>query len=276
MDLIKDTLKWALPSAKIAYKMTATNAEAFCRHSFGQRYAPSLIGSFLFCFAFTSLMRAAAPERASRLLDIYLMTFFILLLFHLSRMWRPRAVPSHSYANGQSWPIWRRLPIRNSLVQSLVEPGLHAVAGLLVFPVDKLLFLWLEFSGICLFVKELIGKWKRRSRILDALDARAEGERMNTAIRQQTAPQSAGEGAASPVVAAQPAQSPPNSLTQIARNLDPALQRLIATPERRAPTQPPANSEVARPRQLVTRPSHTRYHAGPLGTLPRITSKRPS
>jgi hypothetical protein len=258
-----------LPSAKWAYKLSAVCAEAFCRHSFGQRYAPWLLGSFLFCFAITSLFRAVAPEQTSRLLDIYLLTFFILTLFHLGSMWRPRALPTHTYSTGRSWSFWRRLQIPYSVVQTVVEPGLHVLAGLLVFREDNLLSLWLQLAGFSLFVKEVIGNWRRRNRLFDALDARAEGERMNEAIRRHTAPQTAGERVASAVVAAQQEQAPPAPLAQIVRNLDPGLRRLIEPPNPNIRTQAP----YAQPQNT---PSPRRYQAGPPGTLPRVTSRKAS
>lgn len=268
MDHEKFIRRYVLPSAKLAYNLSATSAEVFCRHSFGQRYAPSILGSFLFAFVFTNLMRSVNPQQSSRLLDVYLLAFFILVLFHLGRMWRPRLAPSHSYSCGQSWPFWQRLHVRPGFVQTLVEPVLHILAGLLLMHVDLVLSFWLQTAGICLFVKEMIGNWKRRNRILDALDARSEGERMNEAIRQRTASQTAGEQAASPVAPAQQAHQPPNTLAQIVRNLDPALRQLISTPDRNAPARPAVSAQP-------NRPGPRRYHAGPLGTLPRITSKRP-
>ena len=76
MKQLKTILKWALPSVKAAYNLMAVSAEVFCRHSFGQRYAPSLLASFFFCFVVMSLLREVATDKGSPMVDIYLLFFF--------------------------------------------------------------------------------------------------------------------------------------------------------------------------------------------------------
>ena len=214
MKHIKTILKWALPSAKFGYRMMAINAELFCRHSFGRRYAPSLLASFLFCFTVFGLIQLADPFGASKLISLYLLTFFGLVLWHIGSMWRRRGL-THSYANGSSWELWQHYGIKPALVQLICEPGLHVLVGLMVGQHCPLLSGWLQIAGICLFIKEAIIRWKHRNRVMDSIDARLEGERISGDVRQQTAPQSGGEQRVSPVVAVEQAQPPPNPMGQI-------------------------------------------------------------
>ena len=61
MRQIRTILKWALPSAKAIGKLLATSAEVFCRHSFGQRYAGAMIGSFLLCLLYYVVIESVVP-----------------------------------------------------------------------------------------------------------------------------------------------------------------------------------------------------------------------
>lgn len=248
--------------------MMAINAEVFCRHSFGRRYAPSLMASLLFCVASFGLFHLANPNGASTLLDTYLLIFFILVLFHIASMWRRRAI-LHSYFNGLSWPIWERSGIHSGIVQLLCEPSLHVLAALLIGRECALLSGWLLVAGICLFVKEAITRWKHRNRVIDSIDARLEGERISGEVRRQTAPHSGAEQPGSPVVPVEQAQLPPSTVGQIYSRLDPALQRLLSPRDQNSQRA----SAATRP---ASRQGARRYHAGPLGTLPRITSRRPN
>ncbi len=245
MKHLRTILKWALPSVKFAYKMLAVSAEVFCRHSFGRRYTPTLLASFFCSFLFLSLYRSAAPQPCPALIDIYLLIFFILVLFHIVRVWRPRAT-MHSYSNGHSWEFWSRHNFNPSTVKILIEPLINVVAGVVLLPANALLSVWLLLSGACLFIKELLSYWQLRNRVLDSMDARLEGERIGTGVRQQTAPQGDREQRLNPVVAAAPAIAPAmpaaNSIQQIYSRLDPALQQLVATPNQNRPNPPAPNS----------------------------------
>jgi hypothetical protein len=108
MEHLKTALKLALTSGKFAYKMMAISAETFCRHSFGRRYALNLLAGYIFCLALTGLLSFGAAQLHPALLQDYLTIYFILIVFHLVRMWRYH--PNlHSHSNGQSWAIWSRL-----------------------------------------------------------------------------------------------------------------------------------------------------------------------
>jgi hypothetical protein len=266
MKRIKTILKWALRSAKVSYNLMAVNAEVLCRHSFGQRYAPSLLASFFFCFVTMTVLQALA-NRSSAFVGFYLLFYFFLVLYDLGRMWLPRRT-LHSYSNGQSWGFWRRCGLRPSIVQMLFEPAVVVLIGLLVLRGSVLLSVWLQVAGLCLFIKEAISKWQQHNRVLDGVDARLEGERINTGIRRYTTPQSGGDQRASRVVAVEEAQQPTTSIAQIHSRLDPALQQLISSPNQNRPNPPPVG-------RTPNRQGPRRYHAGPLGTLPRITSRPP-
>jgi hypothetical protein len=247
--------------------MLAVSAEVFCRHSFGRRYAPTLLAGFFCCFVALSLFRNVVPQLIPGLIDIYLLIFFVLVLYHIARMWRQRQT-IHSYSNGDSWEFWSRHNFDPNLVSILIEPLIYALVGLLLFPANSLLSTWLLLGGGCLFIKELQSYWQFRNRVLDSRDARLEGERIGTGVRQQTAPQGDREQRVSPVaVAAQVAQPPANSLQQIYSRLDPALQQLVATPNQNRPN-PPVPNRPAGPLVVV------RNQATPLGTRPRISPNR--
>jgi hypothetical protein len=220
--------------------MLAVSAEVFCRHSFGRRYVPTLLASFFCCFMFLSLCRGVVPQLCPTLISIYLLIFFILVLFHIVRTWRPGPI-IHSYSNGQSWEFWSRRNINPNIVKILVEPLTIVLAGLVLMPANSLLSVWLLLSGACLFIKELLSYWQLRNRVMDSMDARLEGERIGTGVRQQTVPQADRELRANPVVAAAPAQPPANSIQQIYARLDPALQQLVATPNQNYPNHATAN-----------------------------------
>jgi len=280
MNPIKDILKWVFPSAelkwllplaKLVYRMMAVSAEVLCRHSFGQRYAPQLFGSLLLAFLYAGLISIAMPQRPPRLFGTYLLIFFLMICYHLFRMFRPRAVPLHSFWPGQSWDFWGRYRLRPGLVRLIFEPGLVVLIGFLVLRTDSGLAIWLQISGLCLFIKEFIFQWQHRNRLLDALDARAEGERLNTGIRTHTVPESDGERTATPVVPARPAVPTRNQTGQFVRNLDPALQRLLAAGNQATPNpaRPMNTANPQAPRRVQLRRHRTPPRIGH-GRLPPI------
>jgi hypothetical protein len=243
MNHLKIISKWVLPSVKIAFKMLAVSAEVFCRHSFGRRYLPTMLGGFFCCFAALNLFRMAVPQVFPALIDIYLLIFFVLVLYHLTQMWCQRPT-IHSYSTGQSWEFWSRHNFNSNLVSTLVEPLLNVLVGLLLMPANVLLSVWLQLAGGCLFIKELLAYWQFRNRVLDSMDARLEGERIGTGVRQQTAPQRGREPRVAPVVTAGPTLPSANSIQQIYSRLDPALQQLVATPNQNPPHRPTPNRPV--------------------------------
>ena len=266
MKHLKTILKWALPSVKIAFKILAVSAEVFCRHSFGRRSAPTLLASFFCCFLALNLFRMTVPQVFPALIDIYLLIFFVLVLFHIARMWRQRPT-THSYSSGQSWEFWSRHNFNSNTVTIMVEPLINVLVGLLLMPANGVLSLWFLLGGVCLFIKELLSYWRLRNRVLDSMDARLEGERIGTGVRQQTTPQGNREQRVAPVVVAQPAMPQANSIQQIYSRLDPALQQLIAPPNQNRPN-PPIPNRPANPLVVI------RNQAKPVGTRPRITPNR--
>lgn len=153
MRPLKIILKWVLPSVKIAYRMLAVSAEVFCRHTFGPRYAPSLLASFIFCFVSMACLRAIFPNESSPIIGIYLFSYFILIIYHLVRMWRPRT-PTHSYSSGYSWEFWERLNITPAFVKIFFEPAILEIVGFAIRPANVLLSVWLAAAGLCLCLKE--------------------------------------------------------------------------------------------------------------------------
>jgi hypothetical protein len=266
MNHLKTTLKWVLPSIKAVYNLLAVNAEVFCRHSFGRRYAPTLLASFFFCFVIMAVLQAARRKGSSTVIHFYLFTYFVLVLYHLVRMWHPRR-NVHSRSSGQSWEFWRRFNAPPTVIKSLFEPAALVVTGVLIYPVNVLLAGWIQAAGVCLFAKELLDNWKHRNRVLDASDARLEGDRISTGIRQYSTTQSGGEQGVSPVAAVQQPQLPANSIQQIYSRLDPALQQLVAAPLQTYPNP-------LTPNRRVNRPVVARNQARPVGARLLITPHR--
>jgi len=253
-----------LISVKIAYKMLAVSAEVFCRHSFGPRYTPSLVAGFLFCFLTMTLVSAFDPLKSSPVISLYLFIYFVLAVYHIFKMWRPRAA-AHSYSSGLSWGFWERLNVSPTFIKILFEPAIQVLVGVVMLPVSRLLSNWLIFAGICLATKEFLTFWRQWNRVLDSSDARIEGERITTGVRRYTTPQTGREQRAGQVTAVEQAQPPANSIQQIYSRLDPALQQLVATPNQ---NNPPAQN---RP---VVRPAVVRNQDRPVVIHPRITPNR--
>jgi hypothetical protein len=234
MEALKTILKWALPSSKFAYKMLATSAEVFCRHRFGRRYLPTMLFSFVTCMAVLNLFSFAETPPCPGLVDAYLLIFFALLLYHFVQMRRTgRGI--HSTSSGQSWPFWSRFNLNPSAVKILIEPLINFLAGVAVLPANRLLAVWLQLAGICLFIKGSMAYNQFRNRVQDTIDARLDGEGIGTAARQQAAPQRAGENAVATVELAEPAPPPANTVQQIYARLDPALQQLMAAQNQNVP-----------------------------------------
>ena len=268
MEQLKTILKFHFRSAKIGFKMLAVSAEVFCRHSFGRRYAPTLLASFLCCYVVLCLLLPPMMRHQySTLINVYIYIYLFLVLYHIGSMWRRRA-NTQSYSNGQSWEFWQRLNVNPILVKILLEPLMVVLIGLLLFPANNLLSIWLQLGGVCLFIKEFLAYLEFGNRVLDSVDARLEGERIGTGVRQHTTPQAAGGQQINPVLPVEPDPAPVSSIEQIYARLEPALQRLMGSPSQDSPNTSAANHRVE--------PQNSRrHHAGPLGTLPRMTYKRP-
>ncbi len=198
MEALRTILKWALPSSKFAYKMLATSAEVFCRHSFGRRYMPTMLLSFVICMAALKLFSFAETPPYPGLVDGYLLIFFALLLYHFVQM-RRTGPGIHSTSSGRSWPFWSRFNFNPNAVKMLIEPLINFLAGVAILPANRLLSVWLQLAGICLFIKGSLAYNQFRNRVQDTLDARIDGEGIGTAARQQAAPQRTGEQAVNTV-----------------------------------------------------------------------------
>jgi hypothetical protein len=135
--------------------------------------------------------------------------------------------------------------INLNAVRILIEPLIFVIAGCALYHANNLLSLWLQFAGMCLFYKELSSYWHFKNRVMDSIDARLEGERIGAVVRQQTAPQRNGRQEVSTVTMAEPSRPPADSIPQMYSNLDPALRRLVGTPDQSHPNSAPANRPSA-------------------------------
>ena len=269
MPQIKTISKWALASAKIAYQLLAISAEVFCRHSFGVRYIGHLVVGWLSCCLYTVVVESGASEKGLPLLPPYLMAYLCLVFYHLFSMARRGYADVHSQSNGVPWILGNTDTAQISAGQlfksCIIESGLIFVFGLIVSPFDLPLSAWLAGAGISHFAKGAIAAWKFRNRVLDALDARIEGGRISEAVRDNSSPNSTHTQAAAAPVTGQPQHQQNSTLREIINNLDPALRSIISG----------RNSNPHQAERQANPQTRRRYHAGPLGTLPRITSNRP-
>jgi len=258
-----------LASAKFLFRYLAVSAEAICRHSFGIRYSNALAIGFAVYFFYATLIQSLREVR-SPYLDVYLVSYCLLFVYHiLSMCWqRPQSI--HSYSTGLPWSFWQPFHIKPMLLDLVVEPGCILLVGILLFPHDQALAIWLQLSAISLCVKRSMVRWNGWQHLLDVLDTRIEGERLNETVRERSAPRARTTAGHAPVSAGQPSAqnqpSAPQSLDGIFNNLDQGLRRLITTD----------NGQYSNPTTHTSSGQNSPNSAtgGPLGHLPRIKSPR--
>ena len=264
MRQTKTISKFALANAKVIFNLLAVSAEIAVRSNFGVRYFGKLLAGY-FLFAFYMLAAHCVGQNNPTCLDLYFVFLTIRLVVHLIKMCQSQSRVVHSHSSGTSWVFWQSLTVKLWLVQLVFEPGLLFLTGWLIQPRDQALAFWLVASGGCLFVKNSISQWKQYFHLLDVVDSRIEGEQMSDAVRRHTAPASRAAGGSNPVMAAEQPPQPAQPLERIFNNLDAALKNLFPTGAQIPPVLPP-NQRV--------QSAQPRHDDGPLGHLPRITSRR--
>ena len=261
----KTISKYVLASAKVIFNLLAVCAEIAVRSNFGVRYFGKLLAGYLL-FVLYMLAVQSVEQNDSHFLDLYFVFFSVRLISHLIKMCQSQSRIVHSHSSGMSWSLWHSLTEKLWLVQLVFEPGLLILVGWLIQPRDQPLASWLVASGGCLFVKNSIFQWKRYFHLLDVVDSRIEGEQMSEAVRRHTAPPPRAAGGVNPVMAAEQPPLPPQPLERIFNNLDQTLRNLFST-DAQNPSAPPTGQRSEN--------SQTQKHDdGPLGHLPRITSRR--
>ena len=265
MRRTKTISKYVLASAKVIFNLLAVSAEIAVRNNFGVRYFGKLLAGY-FLFLLYILAVKCGEQNNSLYLDLYFIFFSVRLVGHLIKMCQSQSRIVHSQSSGRSWGFWQSLTVKLWLVQLVFEPGLLILVGWLIQPRDQPLASWLVASGVCLFVKNAISQWKRYFHLLDVVDSRIEGEQISDAVRQHTAPPPRVAGGSNPVMAAEQPAQPPQPLEHIFNNLDAALKNLFSTDGQSSPV-PPAN-------QRAENSQSQKHDDGPLGHLPRITSRR--
>jgi hypothetical protein len=161
-------------------RLLSASVEMCLRHNFGRRYLRMIFLAFTF-FAFCVSL---APG-LTILSYAFLMNLLGLGIFHAVTVFtrRSRGAPEpHSFSAGDSWPAWQRLRLPQAVIQRWLEPALCLIASLPVSLIDPFLGLWLKASAAALFIKEQSAHWKARRRILDALDARLEAQKLNARL----------------------------------------------------------------------------------------------
>jgi hypothetical protein len=262
---IRTIAKWTFFSIKFCYRMLAVSAEVFCRHSFGERYVWNLVAGFCFC-GFCSLFIGGASPGRFPLFGLYAFAFLVLVCFHIVSIVRRRDGTIQSDWCGVSHSFWTRLTRSPLLVRAAFEPGVIALAGLIVKSLDTTLSGWLLASAICLCIKATIEAWRLRNQVLGVFDSRIESERMNGILDGDSHSGRRDDGSATTVTQAAGQDGDRPSLGQIFARLDPALRQVLSDPT------PPVVTNSPDSRKVPT--SECPHHAGPLGHLPRITSKR--
>ena len=166
-------LKWAM-------RLLSASVEICLRQNFGRRYMPMLFAApFLFLFC------AGLDPFRTPLTDLFWLGLFALAFWHFIYLFvrRSRSIAEpHSQSAGESWGGWQRFGFDETIVQRYLEPALCALVGCIIFLIDPFLGFWLMASGAALFVKQQISRFKTNRRIMDALDAKLEAQRLNAAL----------------------------------------------------------------------------------------------
>lgn len=167
-------------------RLLSASVEVYLRRNFGRRYLLRLCGAVFFCTVCASLVRRPSP-----LTGVFVLVLFVLIAFHAVQVCTRRSqgvAEPHSFSTGDSWPVWRRLPCAETVVQRYLEPCLCVLAGLILGSLDPFLEAWLAGAGIALFMKGQISRMKDARRVLDALDARHEAQALHAALNARQQP----------------------------------------------------------------------------------------
>lgn len=179
---------------KWAGKFLAASIEVYLRSNFGRRYVRMLFGALFLC-----LFCAGLNSKTTILTSLYLFGLWALVIKHFIFVFRRHrlSIPEpHSSYSGDSWKYWQNLGLPQVAVQGFLEPSLCTVVGLIIYTIDRFLGFWILASAISLFVKELLGRVRNTSQLINAMDAKIEAQRQNAAITQFQ--QKPGQGAQKP------------------------------------------------------------------------------
>lgn len=271
MKQTKIILRLALASAKFFSQFAAVCAEVFCRHSFGIRYTNQLILSFVIFCIYAAIARLLNGG-TSLLMCAFLVIYFVLLCYHLISMSGRQSSHVHSYSAGSPWPFLKSFELGSIKQDLFIEPLSILIPGMILYEHDPALGAWLDVAAVSLFVKRAISKWNNWHHILDVLDTRVEGERLNEAVRERSAPRARSTSGHAPVSAGQAAEPEQfvtaQSLDGHFDNLDPGLRGLLE--DANDYNADPVPYESPEP-EFYEPPTPT---VGPLDHLPRITSSR--
>jgi hypothetical protein len=165
-------------------RIVPASVEVFFRRNFGWRYLPTIMMAFLLCACYASLVPVVLTQ-------LFVFAMLGMSIYHIGVTWaRPsgRSPGRYSYSTGDSWPIWRNSGLRPTTVQRYIEPAICVVIAGLITPFDLALSLWVVASGMALFIKEQLGLFRSRRRVLDSVDSRIESQQLNELVTQQLNP----------------------------------------------------------------------------------------
>jgi hypothetical protein len=286
--------KSRLAKAKRLMRALAASVEPFLRHTFGERYTPTLVGGWCVVTVVAMLSSAVGPASRVNLMPLVWLVLSVLLGAHVVSLCRRRRAGIHveSHSCGSSWGFWSELGFP-AATRVLWEPVLCVGVAAGSVGADPVFAVWLFSAGLCLMVKSFMEERRAHKQVVDALDARVAGRALHVAVQRQVnlRPQGADNPVA--VTAAAPALGAARPLAGMFGNLDPTLRELIreggAGPRRErqeVPTGAPqaerihvhpagaaaAVMEVAppagRPRVVLvrTRPAPPPIHVAPAGS----------
>lgn len=221
--------KFHLPNPKWLMEALAASVEGLLHHTFGERYAGTLLGGLLVAVVVEFFSSIVPRDNRVDLMSVVIAALFARLIAHWVSVGKRRRAGIHveTRSSGSPWGFWSELRIPIKLTTVLLEPLLCFAVALLASPVDQVFSVWLCCAGLALMIKTIAERHKVHNGTLDILDARMAARNLRANVNQQM--NQPAQTLASPVAISaatgnpQPTHPNPNHF----RNLDPALQRLI-------------------------------------------------
>jgi hypothetical protein len=165
-----------------------TTVEVFLHHRFGARSGVAMAKGFILL----AIVVLSSPPNQPVLIPLF-PAFVIGYAIVASGQWFTGrfGIPAgevHSHSMGEPWPIWQRVPVTATTVDRYFEPIVCWIFAGIVSALDPWFSNWLVIAGAGLLIK---GQWDRietRTRHLNALDGRAESQRLAPRTRPENEP----------------------------------------------------------------------------------------
>lgn len=234
------------------------SVEVFIRYKMGERYM-TIIRSILLLFfflLFTVSMDFFIDAFNTFLMGVFIATSLALSLVHAIKAKRrpSKNIEIHSYYNGI--PLLQTLFPNQSetIVKTYIEPLFLLLLGVFLFVLGRYkiypfygIGLYITVVSLIFFVKSQIEYSIGRSRYLDIIDKKIEGEMLKDAIQGKNAAETKGFSLPVPKTMKPAARQ---NVEQMYRTLDPALQRLMSKSTEKEPVVELSKSFVETSREL--------------------------